>query len=90
MGGDDINHYYWGGGHNQRGYCRCGVHQTCRNNKKYCNCDDLDAFDMVHDEGNFTIKEHLPVRKVKLIHNSIFHLSLELLTKFWKMRLKVA
>ena len=65
MGGDDIMHYYWGGAHNQRGYCACGVQNTCRNNKKYCNCDDLDAFNNVFDEGNFTIKEHLPVRAVK-------------------------
>ena len=64
MGGDDINHYYWGGAKNHRGYCACGVDQTCRNIKKYCNCDDLEAYHMVRDEGNFTIKQHLPVREV--------------------------
>ena len=51
MGGDDIMHYYWGGAHNKRGFCACGVKNNCRNNKKYCNCDDLDAFNMVMDEG---------------------------------------
>ena len=65
MGGDDILHYYWGGALNNRGYCACGVSQTCRNNKKYCNCDDLEAYQNIWDEGNFTIKSHLPVREVQ-------------------------
>ncbi|XP_065666075.1 contactin-associated protein-like 2 isoform X1 [Hydra vulgaris] len=65
MGGDDILHYYWGGGNNNRGYCACGLDQTCFNVGKYCNCDDLNAYQNLFDEGNFTTKEHLPVRQVQ-------------------------
>ena len=65
MGGDDILHYYWGGAKDNRGYCACGLNQKCRNRGKYCNCDDLNAYENVWDEGNFTIKQHLPVRQVK-------------------------
>jgi len=65
MGGDDILHYYWGGAKNRRGYCACGLTQKCNNIGKYCNCDSLDPYNNIFDEGNFTVKEHLPVRQVK-------------------------
>ncbi|XP_012566541.2 contactin-associated protein like 5-3 [Hydra vulgaris] len=65
MGGDDILHYYWGGAKNNRGYCACGLDQTCFNVGKYCNCDDLSAYQSLVDDGNLTIKEHLPVRQVQ-------------------------
>lgn len=63
MGGDDILHYYWGGSQGQRGYCACGITDSCANRDKYCNCDSL-SDQTLKDEGNLTIKEHLPVRKV--------------------------
>lgn len=69
MGGDDIVHFYWGGAKGKRGYCACGVDGDCKANDKitgrYCNCDSLISTQQVVDEGNFTIKSHLPVRQVK-------------------------
>ena len=66
MGGDDILHYYWGGAKNKRGYCACGLEGNCHRKDTYCNCDSLESFTNIWDEGNFTIKEHLPVRQVQL------------------------
>lgn len=69
MGGDDIVHFYWGGAKGRRGYCECGVRGDCEVNRNptgtYCNCDKLNQWAEVFDEGNFTIKEHLPVRQVQ-------------------------
>ncbi|XP_065666081.1 contactin-associated protein like 5-3 isoform X2 [Hydra vulgaris] len=65
MGGDDILHYYWGGAKGNRGYCGCGMDGSCYNVGKYCNCDSLDAYKDLFDEGNLTVKSHLPVRQVK-------------------------
>ena len=66
MGGDDILHYYWGGARGRRGYCACGIDRTCVRPGKYCNCDSLDPFGSnIFDEGNLTVKEHLPVRQIK-------------------------
>ena len=68
MGGDDIVHYYWGGAKGQRGYCACGVRGDCKVGGQltgqYCNCDSFQSKFQIVDEGNFTIKEHLPVREV--------------------------
>lgn len=33
--------------------------------RKYCNCDSFLSYQQLIDEGNFTIKGHLPVRRVK-------------------------
>jgi len=79
MGGDDIAHYYWGGARDMRGYCECGRRGDCRVGgrltRQYCNCDSLNNYNDVHDEGNFTIKQHLPVRAVnfqgKVVRNSV-------------------
>ena len=65
MGGDDILHYYWGGAKQNRGYCACGLEGNCLAPGKYCNCDSLDSFSDLFDEGNFTEKSHLPVRQVQ-------------------------
>jgi len=64
MGGDDILHYYWGGAQGRRGYCKCGIEGNCKKKDEYCNCDSLESYENTFDEGNFTIKEHLPVRRV--------------------------
>ncbi|XP_066924868.1 EGF and laminin G domain-containing protein-like [Clytia hemisphaerica] len=68
IGGDDVVHYYWGGAKGQRGYCACGVRGDCkvggRPTGQYCNCDSFQSKYQIVDEGNFTIKDHLPVRRV--------------------------
>lgn len=75
MGGDDVAHFYWGGAKDNRGYCECGLNNDCRVGGRltgqYCNCDSTDAFNDVKDEGNFTIKEHLPVRAVNFLGNVV-------------------
>ena len=88
MGGDDVVHYYWGGAKGRRGYCACGVRGDCQVNGvpigKYCNCDSLNQWQQIFDEGNFTIKAHLPIRQVQF--KSVLKNSVEALLRVGHLR----
>ncbi|XP_042220113.1 neurexin-4-like isoform X3 [Homarus americanus] len=55
---------YWGGSLPGSRKCECGLMGTCVTNK-WCNCDaGLESW--LFDSGELTVKEHLPVRQLRI------------------------
>ncbi|MCL4131606.1 UNVERIFIED_CONTAM: hypothetical protein GTU68_025311 [Idotea baltica] len=56
---------YWGGSLPGSRKCECGLMGTCIMKGSWCNCDSgLDA--VLHDSGDLTVKEHLPVKQMRI------------------------
>lgn len=56
---------YWGGSLPGSRKCECGLMGTCIIEDKWCNCDSgIDSW--LYDSGDLNIKEHLPVRQLRI------------------------
>ncbi|KAL7638819.1 UNVERIFIED_CONTAM: hypothetical protein RMT77_010353 [Armadillidium vulgare] len=56
---------YWGGSLPGSRKCECGLLGNCITKEHWCNCDSgLDA--ILHDTGDLTVKEHLPVKQMRV------------------------
>ncbi|XP_076061076.1 neurexin-4 isoform X2 [Oratosquilla oratoria] len=56
---------YWGGSLPGSRKCECGLMGTCVDETRWCNCDaGLQSWE--YDSGDLTVKEHLPVRQLRI------------------------
>ncbi|XP_018016939.1 neurexin-4 isoform X2 [Hyalella azteca] len=56
---------YWGGSLPGSRKCECGLTGNCMDATRWCNCDSgWDSW--LFDSGDLTIKEHLPVRQLRI------------------------
>ncbi|XP_063068838.1 contactin-associated protein-like 5 [Engraulis encrasicolus] len=61
-GGGEVQ-TYWGGATPESKQCACGLHESCIDPQRFCNCD-ADGVDWANDTGLLSHKEHLPVRGI--------------------------
>lgn len=60
---------YWGGSLAGSRKCACGLYGSCRDSRKWCNCDSFGGLlvnEPFVDEGELVDKEFLPVRQVRI------------------------
>lgn len=55
---------YWAGSIPGSRKCRCGLYGTCKDPKRWCNCD-ASAKEWQSDEGELTDRDQLPVRQLR-------------------------
>ena len=68
----------------------CFLKNVCSDRSKFQGYTGLYGDGRQVEDFFFCHPDKISLHYTFFIGNSIFHLSLELLTKFWKMRLKVA
>lgn len=59
---------YWGGSLPGSRKCACGLYGTCRDSRKWCNCDSFGGLltnEVFVDEGDIVEKDFLPVRQLR-------------------------